>query len=125
LICADSSSCIAFFEGESGPDVELLESVISSRILRLPPIVIAELLSNPNLQATHRRLFTAIPQVDLTPGFWERTGLMRADLLRHQFKPKLADTLIAQCCLDGNLPLITRDSDFRCFAKHHALKLLP
>jgi len=30
----------------------------------------------------------------------------------------LADTLIAQICIDHDVPLITRDKDFRHFAKH-------
>lgn len=31
-------------------------------------------------------------------------------------KAKLADTLIAQACLDHRVPLVTRDLDFRHFA---------
>jgi predicted nucleic acid-binding protein len=30
---------------------------------------------------------------------------------------RLADTLIAQSCIDHHVPLITRDVDFRHFAK--------
>ena len=29
--------------------------------------------------------------------------------------PSLADTLIAQCCMDSDVPLITVDADFRHF----------
>jgi len=36
----------------------------------------------------------------------------------------LADTLIAQSCIDYRVPLITRDSDFRHFAKYCGLILL-
>jgi predicted nucleic acid-binding protein len=40
---------------------------------------------------------------------------MRAKLRRAQRKAKLADTLIAQCCLDYDAPLITYDDDFDNF----------
>jgi predicted nucleic acid-binding protein len=35
----------------------------------------------------------------------------------------LGDALIAQSCIDHDVPLITRDTDFRHFAKHCGLKL--
>ena len=31
--------------------------------------------------------------------------------------PRLAEALIAQSCIDGNIPLITRDRDFRAYAE--------
>jgi predicted nucleic acid-binding protein len=40
------------------------------------------------------------------------------------FKAKLADTLIAQSCLDHDVPLITRDGDFRHFVAL-GLRVLP
>jgi predicted nucleic acid-binding protein len=39
-------------------------------------------------------------------------------------KAKLADTLIAQLCIDHEVPLITRDRDFSHFQKFCGLKLL-
>jgi predicted nucleic acid-binding protein len=40
-----------------------------------------------------------------------------------RLKAKVADTLIAQSCIDHDVALITRDGDFRHFAKHCGLKL--
>jgi predicted nucleic acid-binding protein len=40
----------------------------------------------------------------------------RRRLLRIALKPRLADTLIAQSCIDHNVALVTRDEDFRHFA---------
>jgi predicted nucleic acid-binding protein len=62
--------------------------------------------------------------LDLKPGFWERAGLTRAVLVGLKIKPKLADTLIAQACIDHKLPLHTRDADFRPFARHAGLQLV-
>jgi len=39
--------------------------------------------------------------------------------------PRLADTLIAQSCLDHDMPIVVRDRDFRIFATFAELKLLP
>ncbi len=61
----------------------------------------------------------------LGDGFWERAGLLRARIISGRRKARLADALIAQTCLDHDVPLITRDRDFRHFARVSALKLLP
>jgi predicted nucleic acid-binding protein len=52
-----------------------------------------------------------------------RAGLLRAELLRGILKAQLADCLIAQSCIDHDIPLITYDRDFRHFV-HAGLKLL-
>jgi len=39
-------------------------------------------------------------------------------------KARLADALIAQSCLDHEVPLITRDADFRNFSRVRDLQLL-
>ena len=62
--------------------------------------------------------------MEIQPGYWERAGKLRALLIAKRLKPRLADTLIAQICIDNDIPLITRDKDFRHFAKHAGLRLL-
>ena len=57
-------------------------------------------------------------------GFWERAGLLRAKILAKGSKAKLADTLIAQTCLDHHIPLVTRDQDFQIFKRLAKLHLL-
>jgi len=56
-------------------------------------------------------------------GFWERAGESRRLILLKGLKAKLADTLVAQCCIDADVPLIARDGDFRHFAQWCGLKL--
>ncbi|HYX22352.1 MAG TPA: PIN domain-containing protein [Thermoanaerobaculia bacterium] len=63
--------------------------------------------------------------LEVTEGYWERAGLLRGRVLAGRRRARLADTLIAQACLDHDVPLITRDSDFRNFAQRSELKLLP
>ena len=45
------------------------------------------------------------------------------EVVTYQVKAGLADSLIAQSCLDHDLALITRDRDFRHFARHAGLRL--
>jgi predicted nucleic acid-binding protein len=59
----------------------------------------------------------AIPRLDLTPGYWERTAQMRRSLLKKEKKARLGDCLIAQTCIDHEVPLIAVDRDFRRFAR--------
>lgn len=124
MICADTSSLIAYLEGEEGADLEEVDSALANQSLALSPISVAELLSGPTLSAEGAAFVLGLPRLEITPGYWERAGRLRARLIRHRNRPKIADTLIAQSCLDHRIPLITRDRDFRAFQKHAGLKLL-
>ena len=122
MIAADSSSLVAYFSGERGPDVEQLASAMISAELVLPPVVVTELLTDPGSSALADRI-GELAILDPTEGYWTRAGLTRRTLRRRGFKAKVADTLIAQWCIDHGVALITRDKDFRHFAKHCGLKL--
>ena len=74
MIAADTSSLVAFLEGADGDDVELIQSALDHQQLVLPPVVLTELLSDPGLPAPVRSLLTALPQLQLEPGYWERAG---------------------------------------------------
>jgi len=62
--------------------------------------------------------------LDVSDGYWQRAGALRAKLLAKQRKAALADVLIAQSCIDNDVVLVTRDTDFRSLAKVSALKLI-
>ena len=124
MIAIDTSSMVAFLEGAPGDDVELVQSALDHQQLVLPPPVLTELLSDPTLEPSVRALLTALPQLQLDPGFWDRAGLLRASVLKRRLKARVADALIAQSCLDQTVPLVTRDKDFRHFAKAAGLALL-
>jgi predicted nucleic acid-binding protein len=85
---------------------------------------LAELLSDPKLSAKTAALFRALPQLPVTDGYWERVGALRADVIAQGRKARLADALIAQSCLDHEVPLITRDADFRNFSRVRDLQLV-
>jgi len=53
-----------------------------------------------------------------------KAGIHGVVIISAGFKARLADTLIAQACIENAVPLITRDKDFRHFQKYGGLKLL-
>ena len=105
-----------------GDDVALIDAAVASGELCLPPPVLSELLSKPD-QAQIETLLSETPLMELTPGFWERAGQSRRVLRQHGLRAPLADALIAQCCIDADLPLIARDRDYRHFERWCGLKL--
>jgi predicted nucleic acid-binding protein len=124
VIAADTSSIIAFLQGEPGEDVDVVQSALDLEQLVLPPVVLTELLSDPAMSRSIRSLLAGLPILELEPGFWERAGILRASVLKQRKKARVADSLIAQSCLDQSTPLVTRDKDFRHFAAAVGLALL-
>ena len=124
MFCADSSSWIPFLAGESGSDVKLLETCLQQQSLVMCPVVLAELLSDPLRSYQARTALLEIPLLELKDGFWMRAGITRSELLKLKIRPALADSLIAQFCIDHKIPLHARDTDFRPFAKYSGLELV-
>ena len=124
MLCIDTSSMIAFLEGESGKDVELIDQALLDQVVVFAPVTVAELLSDPELSTLNRVTISGIPVLPILNGYWERTGLLRAKALKKGRKAKLAGTLIAQACVDHHISLVARDRDFQIFKTLAGLKLL-
>jgi predicted nucleic acid-binding protein len=125
MIAADSSTWVAFLSGENAPDTALLRTTLQNHQLSMIPAVLTELLSDSGLAPAAAKSLIALPLIELTPGFWERAGSLRAKVFRRGRRARLGDSLIAQTCLDASVSLITRDGDFRAFAQTSGLQLLP
>jgi predicted nucleic acid-binding protein len=124
VIAADTSTWIAFLEGGSGDDVNLLTTALQNRQVVMVPAVLTELLSDPGIPSAASRTLSALPLIDAEPGYWERAGRLRARVLAKNRKARLGDALIAQSCMDASVSLITRDRDFRAFAQVAGLQLV-
>ncbi|MDH3685513.1 MAG: PIN domain-containing protein [Myxococcales bacterium] len=107
----------------TGDDTALVESALADHQACLPPVVLTELLSDPSLPKNVASLLSQLPLLDSHPGFWERAAKLRAKLISQRHRARLADTLIAQSCLDHDIRLVTRDDDFRHFARIGRLRL--
>src|SRR4051812_44623501 len=107
MIAADSSALISFFAGEPGETVERVTAALSASNICLPPPVLSEMLSDPAVRKEMAITVLDFPLLPVLDGFWARAGLARALLRQKGLKAKLGDALIAQSCIDHDVPLIT------------------
>ena len=124
MITADSSTWVAFLQGDGGEDSQLLQKALQDRQVLMAPAVLTEVLSAPQLPSSVAATLSEIPLIEVTDGYWERAGALRAKALAKKRKARLGDALIAQSCIDRGIPLLTRDRDFQAFADAAGLDLL-
>jgi len=124
MIAADTSVLIDYFQGKSSIQVEKLDEYFAHHLIVLPPTVIVEILSDAHLPKKFVERMLELPILEPTENYWRRAGITRSKLIAKKLKARLADTLIAQSCIDYQIPLFTRDTDFRHFAKYAGLILL-
>jgi predicted nucleic acid-binding protein len=123
MIAADTSVLIDYFKGIINEQTNKVDEALAFHGLVLPPVVISELLSDPSLSSKFIGYLKEFPLLELREGYWQRAGQTRAILIKKKLKSRLADTLIAQACIDHNIPLITADGDFKHFHQYCGLKL--
>ena len=124
MIAADTSTWVAFLEGDTGEDSRLLDKALEDRQVAMVPVVLTELLSDPKLPSGVAKTLSEIPPLEIEVGYWQRAGVLRANVLTRRRKARLGDALIAQSCIDGGISLLTRDQDFRAFAEAAGLDLV-
>lgn len=124
MVALDTSSFVAYLAGETNADANAVDLALQHEQGAFPPVVVTEILSGREVHARAASLILAIPTLVILEGYWERAGQLRARLRRHGLKAGVADTLIAQSCIDHDVALITRDRDFRHFARHAGLRLV-
>lgn len=122
MIAVDTSSLRRFLSGSTGADVDAVADALAHRSVALPPVVLTEMLSDASAGRT-ADVLTALPLLVLTGGYWARAGALRGRVIAAGHKTRVADALIAQSCLDHDVPLITNDRDFRHYVRH-GLKLV-
>ncbi len=123
MIAVDTSTLVAYLAGEAGRDIEVLNRALARNQAHLPPAVVTEMLSAPKATESLEHLILALPFLAVAEGYWERAGRLRRRILARGLRAPLADALICQSCLDHDLALVTREGDFKPFAKHCGLKL--
>jgi predicted nucleic acid-binding protein len=123
VIAADTSTWIAFLQGEQAEATQLLDKALADRQVVMIPTVLTELYSDPGLPPEVGEVLSDLPVIQIGPGYWHRAGALRARVLSKGRRARLGDALIAQSCVDQGVPLITRDKDFRAFAEAADLDL--
>lgn len=124
-VIVDSSIWIAALGGENVPEIE--RAMTEGRLV-LSPIVIAELLSG-DLTAQQRETMSELLQdypLHKTPlGHWIAVGKLRQMLRANGVTVTIPDAHVAQCALDLDAMLLTRDEVFTRIAQHTTLRLEP
>lgn len=124
MIAADTSTWVVFLAGGAGQDAQLLDRALEDRQVLMVPVVLTELLSDPKLPSDVAETLSEVPLVEIASGYWQRAGALRAKVIAKRRKARLGDALVAQSCIDGGVPLLTRDRDFRTFAEAAGLDLV-
>jgi predicted nucleic acid-binding protein len=117
LIAIDTNVVHALFSGEEGPVIERVRAAFEAGRVLLPPPVLAEAFSDPYVAPEKVERLRAVPLIPLHEGVWARAGFLRAAVKSQGYRAALADCLIAQCCIDSDIPLVTYDRDFTRFLR--------
>jgi predicted nucleic acid-binding protein len=117
VIALDTNTLRAVLVGLRDAAITAAYEAIDRDEVVLPPVVIAEALSDPKLPPHYVGRIRQFPTLEIHEGYWYRAGELRASILRDRLRAHLPDTLIAQSCIDHDIPLITYDHDFRHFVR--------
>ncbi len=123
MIAVDISTLVAYLAGAAGRDIEVLDRALAHNQAHLPPAVVTEMLGASKAPESLDHLILALPFLGTAEGSWERAGRLRRRILARSLRAPLADALICQSCLDHDTALVTRDGNFKPFAKYCGLKL--
>src|SRR3981081_278396 len=74
MIAADTSTWIAFLEGNQGEDAQLLDKALADRQVLMIPAVLTELLSDPELPSEVAETLADVPMIEIEAGYWQRVG---------------------------------------------------
>jgi predicted nucleic acid-binding protein len=122
-VVVDTSVWIDYFRGKGASE---LDELLREGLVILVPVVAAELLSAPLTRRERREvteLFLALPLQPTPLTHWCAVGELRAQLLKVGVRVSTPDAHVAQCALDAQAALWSRDSIFRTMARSVPLHL--
>lgn len=105
---------------------ETLQTALDKGLIILPPLVVAEMITGASSVEQRNAIgeFLQEAVVHKTPlGHWIDVGMLRRDLRRKGLTVTLPDAHVAQCALDLDALLLTRDAIFTDIARHTALRV--
>ena len=122
-IVFDSSILIPALGGEVIPSVE---DALREGTGVIPPVVVAELVSGARDASASQAIGELLQEAPLHPTsleHWIAVGELRRELRRRGLAVSTPDAHIAQCALDRDAILLTRDAIFRRMARHIPLRV--
>jgi predicted nucleic acid-binding protein len=122
-VIADTSTWIDHLAGTPNPE---MDAALRAETVVFPPLVVSELFAGAD--SLERRAMIGeflqdfpIHATDLD--HWMALGDLRRNLRRHGLNVTLPDAHVAQCALDLDATLLTRDAIFGLIAEHVPLRL--
>jgi len=122
-VVADTSEWIEYLAGR--PSM-LLDQALETGSVVVPPVVISELTSGARSrdeQFMLEDMLADLPIHEHEFHHWARVGELRRSLRAKGLSVSAADAHVAQCAIDRDAPLLTRDAVFWKIASHTPLKL--
>ena len=122
-VVVDTSLWIDFF---AGAEAAAVEEALALGAAIFPPIVVSELVSGattPTQRQEIGQLLQDAPLHDTPLEHWIRVGDLRRTLARKGVSVTIPDAHVAQCALDRDAVLLTRDTVFTKIAKLVPLRL--
>jgi predicted nucleic acid-binding protein len=123
VIALDTNVLRRYLDGIVARDTVIAARAVATEEAMLPPVVLTEALSDTAASDDHVRRTLSIALIPLYRGYWSRTGNLRRNLKLRGISAPTADCLIAQACIDIDIPLLTHDTGFTRFIDA-GLKLL-
>jgi len=124
-VVVDTSTWIEFLAGRPAAE---LEAALAAGAVVLPPIVVAELVSGVRSARDRAALVRVLQDlaVHQTPfEHWVRVGELRRRLRARGEAVSTPDAHVAQCALDRDALLLSRDAVFERIARLEHLRVRP
>ncbi len=123
-LVVDTSSWISYFnDGENS----IIDEALTEGRIYLSGIIAAELTSG-NMSTRHRSDLESflgdLPLIEHDLSHWCRVGQLRAGLISKGLTVSTPDAHVAQCALDLQAELLTKDKIFTKISQKVSLKLL-
>jgi hypothetical protein len=87
MIAVDTSTWIAFLQGDSDRDADLLDRALQGRQALMVPVVLTEILSDPKLSSEVSQTLSELPLIQIGPDYWQRASKLRAIGLANAERP--------------------------------------
>ena len=127
MILVDSSVWIDYFNGQSTPQVEILDNLLGAQPVAIGDLILAEVLQGFRQDSdyiTAKRLLTSLTVFNLLNSDLAIQSVDNFRALRKQGITirKTIDVIIATFCIQENHALLFSDRDFMPFVQHLGLQ---
>jgi len=124
-VVVDTSTWVEFLAGRPAPE---LEAALAAGAVVVPPIVVAELVGGARSARDRRAvidLLRDLPSHETPFDHWLRAGDLRRRLRNKGESISTPDAHVAQCALDRDGVLLSRDAVFERIARLEPLRVRP